>query len=137
MLTNIPSTQYTNVRQKTPSTPSKTPNQKPNTPNKRPSMPKYTKYAKYTKPNTKYTNKKACAQSKTQSTPKKTPNTPNIAVEIQKCEFVFQNFHLRFFVAKKFFVPNLRTLLVYFLQLKKYGGVKNMTNMRYAWSRQF
>ena len=57
---------------------------------------------------------------------------PNIAVEIQKCEFVFQNFHLRFFVAKKFFVPNLRTLLVYFLQLKKYGGVKNMTNMRYA-----
>ena len=93
MLTNIPSTQYTNVRQKTPSTPSKTPNQKPNTPNKR----------------------------------------PNIAVEIQKCEFVFQNFHLRFFVAKKIFVPNLRTLLVYFLQLKKYGGVKNMTNMRYAW----
>ena len=32
-----------------------------------------------------------------------TPNqTPSIAVEIQKCEFVFQNFHLRFFVAKKF-----------------------------------
>ena len=50
--------------------------------------------------------------------PSKTASTPNI--------------DLRCFVARQFFVANLRTFLVYNLQAKKCGGIQKMTNIRYA-----
>ena len=56
--------------------------------------------------------------TKTASTPAKTASTPNI--------------DLRGFVARQFFVANLRTFLAYNLQAKKCGGVQKMTNIRYA-----
>ena len=59
--------------------------------------------------------------TKTASTPAKTASTPNI--------------DLRGFVARQFFVANLRTFLAYNLQAKKCGGVQKMTNIRYG-SRQ-
>ena len=41
------------------------------------------------------------------------------------------NIDLRGFVARQFFVANLRTFLAYNLQAKKCGGVQKMTNIRY------
>ena len=108
---------------------------------KRPSTPKYTKYAKYTKPNTKYAKQKtkyvkqkACLQSKTQSTPKKTPNTPkntNYVKKQQICQpkpvfIILQlkyknvNLYSKIFIytvlSQKKFCSKFTHFLVYFLQ---------------------
>ena len=56
--------------------------------------------------------------TKTATTPTKTASTPNIDL----CGFV----------ARHFFVANLRTFMAYNLQAKKYGDVQKMTNIRYG-----
>ena len=101
----------------------------PYTPTKKPSMP----------------TKIPSRQTKTRSTINKTLIRPrknqvhqqNIEYDNQNTKYANQNTKyanqkFMLFCREAIFVVTLRTFLVYFLQVKKYGGVPKKTNMRYV-----
>ena len=75
--------------------------------------------------------KKPNMPKKTPSTSSKTQSTPKNTKYVKKQQ-LRQNFHLRWFVAKFFFLPILRDFWCTFYRPKNYGGVPKKTNMRYA-----
>ena len=69
---------------------------------------------------------------RTPSTPTKIAGTPTKTTSMPAKTASRPNIDLHGFVARQFFVANLRTSLAYNLQAKNCGGVQKMTIMRYA-----